>query len=1132
MQLQRLIQIGIDARKSKRGAKEVEDSHDRVVTATRRSSRENDKYAKSQNRVINSTNRMNQALQGLVSTMVATQQIRNGIRDVAEFELSIVGIGKTTDIVGDDLMELGEDIDLLSRRLGIGSKELSNYARFAGQMGIRGVPELTKFSETIARLSLTLDDLNAQEAAKELAQFIAITGRADSDIFRIGNAVTSLGNNFRATEDQIVRASVEVAKALVSFEASAEESLAIGTTLATLRVRPELASSSINRTFIRIDEAVRNTGDGLETLTELTGMSGEAFSELWNTDRFEAFRRFLQGINEVREQGGSVAQVLEQVNIKGQENLRVIPALALQVDVLGNAFKTATDQIAIDERLGDLQKESDRVLDTFSNSLDRVGTAFTSGRRNLIEQMFGEPGELRDFTLDLANAIELVFQLDGSTDNMTDRSKALAVALKAVGIGLAAIISLSALSFVTSMTAQMGKAAIATAQFALSITGSLLPAIAVLGAAILGFEIGSYMFDEFKIVQEGSQALISALMMAWLNFKGFFKGLTIDLGEFWERFLRGSGRLFAGFLDFIGEEESAANVRNWAENLGNTMQQSFTDLIRMAENSRNDLNNLMAEGILGPDDLSIRRSEFPNLVRSGASLSVFGAMMGNKRRSQAFQNNDPMTEGQIESMIKWYERLQKLNIDDIEVPEARKVIGFRRDQLIEEFERLIRDDELNVSVELQAKLNREAIDREMEKLKEVTFKRFTEIQDEFGGNDRKGQGFISDFVAGDIISVVEALKDPKIKEAMNSFADSFLGIEDIKQRTLEFADSTNEAGDEVNNFERDLSQWLNSLGEKTAEIERLDRRLSEMMVNIAREKSLLGESSDARQEALQIARFQAIAEERYADNTEMAAAAVRVFTKQLQDLNQARAQLDFEGLLKDLDFEASLIGKIDDVKDRLEQLEDAREIIERAFGEGSVEAEQALDRLAGKIQQVQELERMEQLADSIGDAFASSFEDAIFEAESLRDVLNALGRDIARLVFQQTAGRAVSQLISGALFPVFGGAVTPSAMGNVFNQGQLVPFAKGGVLDSPMMFPLQQGLGLAGEAGPEAIVPLDRMSDGSLGIRASGVQQKVEYHNHFHMPPGTDISEFKRNRRQYQQAAMSSTTRIPRGGRS
>jgi phage-related minor tail protein len=47
-----------------------------------------------------------------------------------------------------------------------------------------------------------------------------------------------------------------------------------------------------------------------------------------------------------------------------------------------------------------------------------------------------------------------------------------------------------------------------------------------------------------------------------------------------------------------------------------------------------------------------------------------------------------------------------------------------------------------------------------------------------------------------------------------------------------------------------------------------------------------------------------------------------------------------------------------------------------------------------------------------------------------------------------------------------------------------MPFAKGGVVSGATAFPLRGGLGLMGEAGPEAIMPLTRGPDGSLGVRA------------------------------------------------
>ena len=50
-----------------------------------------------------------------------------------------------------------------------------------------------------------------------------------------------------------------------------------------------------------------------------------------------------------------------------------------------------------------------------------------------------------------------------------------------------------------------------------------------------------------------------------------------------------------------------------------------------------------------------------------------------------------------------------------------------------------------------------------------------------------------------------------------------------------------------------------------------------------------------------------------------------------------------------------------------------------------------------------------------------------------------------------------------------------------------VPFAQGGVISSPVAFPLAGNrLGLAGERGAEAILPLARGPDGSLGVHAGG----------------------------------------------
>lgn len=60
-----------------------------------------------------------------------------------------------------------------------------------------------------------------------------------------------------------------------------------------------------------------------------------------------------------------------------------------------------------------------------------------------------------------------------------------------------------------------------------------------------------------------------------------------------------------------------------------------------------------------------------------------------------------------------------------------------------------------------------------------------------------------------------------------------------------------------------------------------------------------------------------------------------------------------------------------------------------------------------------------------------------------------------------------------------------NAKGGVYSSPDLSAYS-GGIVDSPTFFAFAKGAGVMGEAGPEAIMPLKRAADGSLGVRMSG----------------------------------------------
>ena len=72
--------------------------------------------------------------------------------------------------------------------------------------------------------------------------------------------------------------------------------------------------------------------------------------------------------------------------------------------------------------------------------------------------------------------------------------------------------------------------------------------------------------------------------------------------------------------------------------------------------------------------------------------------------------------------------------------------------------------------------------------------------------------------------------------------------------------------------------------------------------------------------------------------------------------------------------------------------------------------------------------------------------------------------------------------------PNYGSTFNPfkNAKGNVFAGNKIVPYAMGGIVNKPTLFPMANGMGLMGEAGPESVMPLKRGRDGKLGVIANG----------------------------------------------
>lgn len=153
------------------------------------------------------------------------------------------------------------------------------------------------------------------------------------------------------------------------------------------------------------------------------------------------------------------------------------------------------------------------------------------------------------------------------------------------------------------------------------------------------------------------------------------------------------------------------------------------------------------------------------------------------------------------------------------------------------------------------------------------------------------------------------------------------------------------------------------------------------------------------------------------------------------------------------------------------------------------------------------------LEGTLSRGLARAFDGVIFDGMRASEALERVARSVVDSAYR-AAVRPVTDHLGGALsagMTQLFGAFSPFAQGGAFTQGRVMPFASGGVVSGPVRFPMRGGTGLMGEAGPEAILPLQRGVDGRLGVRAEGGRDAVSVVMNIQTP---DVQGFRRSRSQ------------------
>jgi phage-related minor tail protein len=178
---------------------------------------------------------------------------------------------------------------------------------------------------------------------------------------------------------------------------------------------------------------------------------------------------------------------------------------------------------------------------------------------------------------------------------------------------------------------------------------------------------------------------------------------------------------------------------------------------------------------------------------------------------------------------------------------------------------------------------------------------------------------------------------------------------------------------------------------------------------------------------------------------------------------------------------------------------------------------------------LRQMETLERLSQRLGTSLSEAFGRGASEGKRLDGVLASLSRALLSTAVRSAARSAVKPLASGLgdlLKGALSGEAAGFARGGVVAGGQVRPFARGGVVAAPTYFPLGGSLGLMGEAGAEAIMPLARGADGRLGVRAAAAARPTTVTVNI---AATDLDSFRRSEAQVGVALARAVARGQRG---
>jgi len=391
-----------------------------------------------------------------LAEVIAVAGISKGLKEVkallwdcveasVAFESSMIELNKKTSFTAEELKEVRQEILNIANELPFSLSEIMAVSAAVGQIGV-SEKNLMSFTRTMLDVGAATT-LSAEEAVLVFGRYSNIVQMAEEDVEKLASSVSKLGNNYAASESQIMDLMLRLGSAGRQANLTDAQIAGLAAGLGSLGVTAELGGNQFSLFMNRVNLAVNTGNKDLENFAEVAGMTAEEFKYAFETDAVNAIISFTEGLSDIDKHSKNTIQLLDELGFRNIRVADVLRRVSGSGELLRSAIEMSSNEwethLALTTEANLKYSSMESKMQLLTNSTDQlkiaVGDSLTPALGVAVDGLKDTNLELAKFLKENPHIVRALTVLSVAIGTMTTSITLAAIAKRALSASAKAL---------------------------------------------------------------------------------------------------------------------------------------------------------------------------------------------------------------------------------------------------------------------------------------------------------------------------------------------------------------------------------------------------------------------------------------------------------------------------------------------------------------------------------------------------------------------------------------------------------------------------------------------------------------------------------------------------------------------